>query len=136
MSAGKSSVDEIVRAEGRTLGIEIVDSRQPELGSYYRGDHLEFARVGVPVAYLSAGKEVIGHPPGYGKQQEEAYNDHDYHQVSDTIKPDWDLSGATQDLQLLLRVGFALTEAKRFPQWNPDSEFKAVRDAQFSKPAH
>jgi hypothetical protein len=63
-------VDEIVRAEA-AQGIEIVDAATGA-GSYYRGDHPEFARVGVPVAYLAAGKEVIGHPYGCSKQQEEA----------------------------------------------------------------
>jgi Zn-dependent M28 family amino/carboxypeptidase len=136
VTAGKSSVDETVRIEARTLGIEIVPSQQPEMGSFYRGDHLEFARMGVPVAYLSAGKQVIGKPADYGTQQEEAYNDHDYHQVSDTVKSDWDLGGATQDLELLLRVGYALAEDKNIPQWYPDAEFKAVRDAAFSKQAN
>ncbi len=136
VSAGKSSVDEIVRAQAHALGIDIVDNQRPEQGSFYRGDHLEFARVGVPVAYLDAGKDVIGKPAGYGKQKEDQYNDHDYHQVSDTIKPDWEVSGVTQDLQLLLHVGYALAESKDIPQWYPNAEFKAARDADLSKAAH
>ena len=41
----------------------------PERGSFYRADQLEFAQVGVPVAYTGAGLQVIGKPAGYGDQQ-------------------------------------------------------------------
>ena len=134
ITSGKSSVDAIVRDQAAQMNITVVDSQKPELGYFYRADHLEFARVGVPVAYLGAGTQVIGKPAGYGKQKEEAYTDHDYHQVSDTVKPDWDLGGAIQELQLVLRIGFALTEAKDFPHWYPDSEFRAAREAMLAQP--
>jgi Zn-dependent M28 family amino/carboxypeptidase len=134
VTSGKSSLDEIVRDQAAKMDLEVRDNQQPELGSFYRADHLEFARVGVPVAYLEAGKEVIGKPAGYGKKQEVAYNDHDYHQVTDTVKPDWDLGGATQDLQLLLRVGYAVADGRDYPHWYPTSEFRAAREAMLAQP--
>lgn len=66
---------------------------------------------------------------GYGKQQKDAYNDHDGHQVTNTIKRDWDLSGATQEMQLPLRVGYSVANGERYPRWNPGAEFRAKRDA-------
>jgi Zn-dependent M28 family amino/carboxypeptidase len=135
ITSGKSSLDEVVRAQADLMGVEVRDNQQPELGYFYRADHLELARVGIPVVYLGAGKQVIGKPAGYGKRQEDAYNEHDYHQVTDTVKTDWDLSGPTQELQLLLRVGYAVAEGKDFPQWYPNAEFKATRDAMMAQPA-
>ena len=61
--------------------------------------------------------------------------DHDYHQVTDTVKPDWYLNGATQELQLLFRVGHAAAEGKDFPHWYPNSEFRATREAKLAQPA-
>ena len=56
------------------------------------------------------------------------YISHDYHKVSDEIKPDWDLSGAAEDLALLFRVGLTVAETDAYPEWKAGSEFKARRD--------
>ena len=45
------------------------------------------------------------------------------------MKPDWDLSGAREDLQVFLAVGYRVAEAARFPEWKPGNEFKAKREA-------
>jgi Zn-dependent M28 family amino/carboxypeptidase len=58
---------------------------------------------------------------------------HDYHQVSDEVKPDWDLSGAVRDVQLLFEVGCEVANAHTFPEWEPGNEFKPRRDAMMKK---
>ena len=47
-----------------------------------------------------------------------------YHKVSDEVRPDWDLSGVVEDLQLLFAVGYRVAEADRYPEWKPGAEFK------------
>jgi hypothetical protein len=54
--------------------------------------------------------------------------------VSDEVKPDWDLSGAAEDLKLLFRAGFNVAQAANFPEWMPGTEFKAKRDAMLRDP--
>ncbi len=135
VTSGKSSVDDIVRAEAADMGMQTLDDSHPERGSFYRADQLEFARVGIPVVFLGSGKQVIGKPAGYGDERTDQYIAHDYHQVTDTIKPDWDPAGAAQEIQLLLRVGYALAQGREFPRWRPDAEFKAARDAMLAAPA-
>ena len=44
------------------------------------------------------------------------------------MKPDWDLSGAVEDAQFLLAVGYRITQGDKFPEWKPGTEFKAKRD--------
>jgi Zn-dependent M28 family amino/carboxypeptidase len=46
------------------------------------------------------------------------------------VKPDWDLSGAREDLKVFFTVGYRVAEAEKFPEWKPGNEFKAKRDAQ------
>jgi Zn-dependent M28 family amino/carboxypeptidase len=106
----------------------LVQEAEPEKGHYFRSDHFEFAKVGVPALYLDKGIDFIGKPAGFGRRKREEYVSRDYHQVSDEIKPDWDLSGAAQDMQLLFEVGKAVADGEDFPHWKPGSEFKARRD--------
>jgi len=121
-----------VRAEARALGIAVEPDLHPERGTVYRADQLEFARVGVPVVYLHEGLDVIGKPAGFGERKENDYIAHHYHQVTDTIDPQWDLSGAVQQIELLFRVGYSVAQTARYPRWNADAEFRAARERTLS----
>jgi Zn-dependent M28 family amino/carboxypeptidase len=114
------------RAEGRLLRPEA----EPEKGYYYRSDHFEFARKGVPALYVDKGIDFIGKPADFGKQKREEYIANDYHKVSDEMKADWDLSGAVDDLRLLFQVGYGVAQGQRWPEWRRGSEFKALRKVQ------
>ena len=131
---GKSEIDELATAVAASQGRVTVPDTHPERGHLYRADQFEFARVGVPVLYLDSGMDYIGQPAGYGESKTDAYIEHDYHQVSDVIGPDWTMDGGAQDVQLLFQVGEQLANSTRFPEWKSGSEFKALRDAQ--RPAH
>ena len=58
----------------------------------------------MPALYSDSGTDFIGKPEGYGQQKRDEYTEHDYHKVSDEVKPDWDLTGAVEDLQLMFRL--------------------------------
>ncbi|HEY5839573.1 MAG TPA: M28 family metallopeptidase [Pyrinomonadaceae bacterium] len=102
---------------------------EPEKGFYYRSDHFEFAKQGVPALYTDSGIDYIGKDPAFSKQKREEYTAKDYHKVSDQIKPDWDLAGAVDDAQLLMIIGHRISQTDTFPTWKSGSEFKAKRDA-------
>ena len=102
------------------------DSR-PELGSFYRADQLEFARVGVPVLYTKARSGYLNKPANYATEVVNNYFSHDYHQPTDLVRADWDFSGGVQDIQLLFQVGLEIAQGVT-PQWNAGSEFKAAGD--------
>jgi Zn-dependent M28 family amino/carboxypeptidase len=126
---GNSELDDYAREVAAEQGREIRPDPQPEKGGFYRSDHFPFAQQGVPALASSGGIDYLGRPPGWGKARAEAFIANDYHKPSDTVKPDWDLSGAVQDLQYYWMVGFRLAQADRFPQWSAGTEFKAKRDA-------
>jgi Zn-dependent M28 family amino/carboxypeptidase len=115
---------EAAKEQGRTVGPD----PDPEKGSYYRSDHFEFAKEGVPALYLKSGTDYIGKDPAFSKQKRDEYTAKDYHKVSDEIKPDWDLSGAVDDTQLLTTIGYRVAQADKLAEWKPGSEFKAKRD--------
>jgi Zn-dependent M28 family amino/carboxypeptidase len=126
---GNSTLDDIAAEVAKSQGRVIVPDAEPEKGFYYRSDHFEFAKVGVPALDADAGIDYIGKPAGYGQKKRDEYTMNDYHKPSDEVKPDWDLSGAVEDLQLFFQVGYRVAEAAQFPEWKPGTEFKAKRDA-------
>jgi len=124
---GKSSLDDWVRALAEMQGRSVVPEAYPDKGSYYRSDHLSFARIGVPSAYLEAGTDVRNRPPGWGRDQRQAWEDAHYHQPSDDLTPEWDLSGAIEDAQLLFMLGLKVANAPLAPTWRPGDEFESAR---------
>jgi hypothetical protein len=85
---------------------------------------------------VDAGTRFIGKPEGYGEDKRDEYTERDYHQVSDEVKEDWDLTGAVDDLRLLFRVGVRITQAERYPEWKPGTEFRAVRRQMLGQPGN
>jgi Zn-dependent M28 family amino/carboxypeptidase len=125
---GKSTVDELAAAAATQQGRTAKMDTRPEAGRFYRSDQFEFAKAGVPVLYIKGGQQFIGQPAGFGKEKMDDYTAHDYHKISDTVRPDWDLRGAAEDIALIFNVGYAVAEGKDAPRWKDGAEFKAVRD--------
>jgi Zn-dependent M28 family amino/carboxypeptidase len=125
---GKSTLDTVVEAIAAAQGRRhIVGDQNPDKGFFYRSDQFNLAKRGVPAAYLESGVEVVGKPAGWGAAQHAKYEETDYHQPSDELRPDWDLSGAVEDTQLLFYLGVKVAEGKNMPSWNPGDEFEAAR---------
>jgi Zn-dependent M28 family amino/carboxypeptidase len=124
---GNSSLEDVLEEGARIQGRTIVPDPEPGKGYYYRSDHFEFAKKGVPALDTNAGIEIIGKPPGFGRQKRDEYTARDYHKVTDEVKPDWDLSGTIEDLQLLFLVGYRVAQEPGMPEWKPGSEFKDIR---------
>ena len=125
---GNSTLDDLTREVVALQGRTTKPDPETEKGFYYRSDHFEFAKQGVPALYIDTGTEYIGKPPEYSKTKREEYTAKDYHKPTDEVKPDWDLAGAVEDAQLLLAIGHRVLQADRFPEWKPGTEFKAKRD--------
>ena len=125
---GASDLDDYLRQAAQEQGRTLTPDPEPEKGFYYRSDHFNFAKQGVPALDPDSGVDYIGKSPEWGKKKREEYTAKDYHAPSDQVKPDWDLSGAAEDAQLLLAVGYRVANADRLPEWKPGNEFKAKRD--------
>jgi Zn-dependent M28 family amino/carboxypeptidase len=128
MSNDNSTLDDLLGQLAARQGRTLKPNSRLENGGFYRADHFEFAKVGVPALYTKHGIDLIGKPAGLGDELETEYIVKRYHKPADQVSPDWDLSGAAQDMQLLFEVGWAVANGDGFPQWKPGSEFKARRD--------
>jgi len=125
---GNSTLDDVLAEAAATQSRSLTPDPEPEKGFYYRSDHFEFAKQGVPALYAKGGSSYIGKPEGYAQQKRDDYTANHYHKVTDEVRPDWDLAGAAEDAQLLFQVGYRLTRRQAWPEWNPGVEFKARRD--------
>ena len=125
---GASDLDDYAAAAAREQGRTVTPDPEPEKGFYYRSDHFHFAKQGVPALDPDSGVDFVGKSADYSKTKRDEYTEKDYHGPSDEIKPDWDLSGAAEDAQLLLGVGYRVANADKFPEWKPGNEFKAKRE--------
>ena len=130
---GASDLDDYAAAAAREQGRTLTPDPEPEKGFYYRSDHFHFAKQGVPALDPDSGVDFVGKSADYSKTKRDEYNEKDYHGPSDEIKPDWDLSGAAEDAQLLLAVGYRVANADKFPEWKPGNEFKAKREESLKK---
>jgi Zn-dependent M28 family amino/carboxypeptidase len=124
---GKSGVDDWVHAIAAMQGRHVVPDASPDKGFFYRSDQFPFAKAGVPAAYFEAGTDVVDKPAGYGEQKKKEYDDKDYHQPSDELRPDWDLSGAVEDARFFFYLGLKAANADAMPAWRPGDEFEAAR---------
>jgi len=130
---GASDLDDYARAAATEQGRTLTPDAEPEKGFYYRSDHFNFAKKGVPAFDPDSGTDFIGKPAGYGKQKRDEYTSTDYHAPSDVVKQDWDLTGAAEDGKLFLAMGYRIANADKMPEWKAGNEFKSVRDRALSK---
>jgi Zn-dependent M28 family amino/carboxypeptidase len=125
---GASELDDYAREAAAEQGRTLTPDSEPEKGFYYRSDHFNFAKVGVPALDPGAGSEFIGKPASFGEEKRNEWTAQDYHQPSDEVKDWWDLSGAAEDGKLLFAVGYRIANADRYPEWSVGNEFRAIRE--------
>jgi Zn-dependent M28 family amino/carboxypeptidase len=125
---GSSELERYLEEAAREQGRYTTAEKHPEKGTFYRSDHFNFAKKGVPVLYAKGGEDSVKHGSEWGKLQSEEYTRERYHKPSDEFDPSWDFGGALEDMQLYFEIGLRLSQEKTFPNWLPGNEFRAARD--------
>jgi len=132
---GSSELEEILAATLDQSDRYIVEEPTPEAGYYYRSDHFNFARGGIPSLYAKSGVEHVELGAEHVLAAEREYRDNRYHKPGDVFEPDWDLRGVARDAGVLYRVGRYLVDSQAWPNWYEGNEFRAIRDRQRSRAA-
>ena len=130
---GASDLDDYAAAAAAEQGRTVHADAEPEKGFYYRSDHFNFAKQGVPALNPDSGSDFIGQPPDFFKKTRDDWNANRYHTPKDVVLPDWNLDGTREDLKVLLAVGYRVAQADKMPDWKPGTEFKAKRDGMLKK---
>ncbi|MCP5092601.1 MAG: M28 family peptidase [Gammaproteobacteria bacterium] len=111
-----------------TLFAEVADEQEivavgdpnPNAGSFYRSDQVNFAKAGIPALYLQRGTDFVT-PLSFSAEELRSRN---YHQVTDVILPEWDLDGITRDMRVLFEVATRAANADEQPRWVAGNEFE------------
>lgn len=134
IGVGQSEMEDLLDEELKKLGRYAAPEPNPAVGYYFRSDHFNFAKIGIPALYIGTGIDHVEKGKEYGKQLQEEYVAQYYHKPADAYDPKrWNLDGAVDDVQLLYQVGRNLANSTRWPGWKEGSEFKAIRDSYFKK---
>ena len=125
---GNSDLDDYLEAVVSAAGRVIRPDPEPEKGFFYRSDHFNFAKRGVPALYTDSGIDHVERGEAYGRRMRAAYTAERYHKPTDEYDPSWDLDGAVDDLRLLFEAGYRLAQGAAWPNWREGNEFRAARD--------
>ena len=126
---GSSELEAYLEEAATAQGRHLVEEPNPERGYYYRSDHFNFAKAGVPALYAESGEDSVEFGKEWGAAQAQDYNENRYHAPSDEYDPSWNLEGAAQDILLYFDVASKLSRESSFPNWLEGNEFKGIRDA-------
>lgn len=130
IGAGQSEMEDLLNVELEKLGRYSAPEPNPVAGYYFRSDHFNFAKIGIPALYFGTGIDHVEKGKEYGKQLQDEYVAVYYHKPSDEYDTTrWNLDGAVDDVQILYNVGKNLANSAVWPSWKASSEFKAVRDS-------
>ncbi|MEO9477179.1 MAG: M28 family peptidase, partial [Cyclobacteriaceae bacterium] len=113
-------------------GRYILADPTPEKGYFFRSDHFQFAKVGIPAIFSYGSHDAVNGGVEYAKATLQAYNETAYHQPADEFKMDdttWKMAGMQQDVELFMELGLNLGNSDIWPQWKEGSEFKSIREA-------
>jgi len=126
---GQSEMEDYAAVAAKEQGRYIFPNPHPERGTFFRSDHFNFAKVGVPALYAKGAYEHWEKGVEWVEEQENNYIRTSYHQPADQLDLDyWDLQGMLDDAVLLFNVGYQLSIEDTFPQWKEGSEFKSIRE--------
>jgi Zn-dependent M28 family amino/carboxypeptidase len=120
---------EVARETGRTVTPETT----PEKGYYYRSDHFNFAKKGVPILYARGGTVDREHGADYVTRRNTDFVANRYHSPADEIQDDWDVEAAVEDLHIFYRIGHHIANSNEWPQWYEGNEFRAIREISLSE---
>jgi len=125
---GNSELEDYLERYVQPQNRYIAPEPTPEVGSFYRSDHFNLAKRGVPMLYAKGGNDHFELGREYVEEKRAEYIRNAYHKPADEYEESWDLRGVQQDLKVYFNIGNELANSDAWPEWNEGNEFKAIRD--------
>jgi Zn-dependent M28 family amino/carboxypeptidase len=125
---GASELEDLLGAAAKSQNRTLAPDRRTEAGYFYRSDHFNFAKAGVPALYVKSGTALRDGAPEAGLAAYDEYYAERYHKPGDEYSESWDVKGSIEDLRLLFEVGARVASAETWPEWREGNEFRAARE--------
>ncbi len=130
--AERSSLYATAAQVAKKMGLKLAPTIPDLSGAYFRADHFNFAKAGVPA--FNVGSAVFSGDGHFEfEKNQQASSDKlvafkkDYHQVTDEYHADWDLSGMVQQAQFTLNLGYAVANDARMASFKKGDPFANAR---------
>ena len=126
---GASELEAVLDKHASVQGKYLAPDKSPEAGYFYRSDHINFAKKGIPMIYADPGIDLVDGGIEKGLELARNYTANDYHKPTDEVRDDWDWEGIEQDMDIFTNFIDDLANSGEYPNWYIKSEFRALRDA-------
>ena len=126
---GSSELEDVLKTVLDTQQRVAKGEENTAAGYYFRSDHFNFAKTGVPALYIDSGTDLLEGGQTAGDAAGKDYTDNRYHKPGDQYDAaTWKLDGIVQDVETAYSVGETLANDGQWPNWNAGNPFKAARD--------
>lgn len=129
---GQTEIDDYVERSAAKFGRTVHGEKNPTSGGFYRSDHFNFVKKGVPGLFMGAGSELLSTDTVANEKRAKALANR-YHAPSDQVDENWDFGGMIEDIRLFFDIGYTMSQEKTFPQFKPKSEFRELGEKRLSK---
>ena len=126
---GASELEAVLDKHASVQGKYLAPDKSPEAGYFYRSDHINFAKKGIPMIYADPGIDLVNGGIEKGSELARNYTANDYHSPTDEVRDDWDWEGIEQDMDIFTNFIDDLANSGEYPNWYIKSEFRGARDA-------
>jgi Zn-dependent M28 family amino/carboxypeptidase len=117
-----SSLDDVVRAAARELGMQVSPDPFPEEVVFVRSDQYSFVRRGIPAAYLDGGRRSMDPAVDMEALMQDFLRNH-YHQPSDDLTRPIHWESVARFADLNMRIALRVANADQRPRWNAGDFF-------------
>jgi Zn-dependent M28 family amino/carboxypeptidase len=124
--AERTTLWPLVQSMAKRYQLTIKPDPHPEAGHYYRSDHFNFARFGVPSFSINMGDQFFGKPEATARVNE--FAEKRYHQPTDEWQDDFDFSGMEQMARFGFSLGLEIANQAKLPTWQKGDEFLSARE--------
>ena len=125
---GASELEAVLDKHASVQGKYLAPDKSPEAGFFYRSDHINFAKKGIPMIYADPGIDLVDGGIEKGLELASNYTANDYHKPTDEVRDDWDWEGIEQDMDIFTNFIDDLANSGEYPNWYIKSEFRGARD--------
>jgi Zn-dependent M28 family amino/carboxypeptidase len=115
-----NTLGQVLQEVAREQGLQVTGDPNPNAGSFYRSDQVNFAKAGIPALYIQPGRDYV-EPLGFDPME---YRTAHYHQLSDELRDEWNLEGTARDMRILFAAALRVANSDEVPRWVPGSEFE------------
>ena len=124
---GQTEIEDYVEKSAAKFGRVMKGESDPTSGGFYRSDHFNFVKAGVPGLFMGAGNELLSTDTADIERRRAALAGR-YHTVTDEVDENWDFGGIIEDIRLFFDIGYTMSLESTFPNFKAKSEFKELGD--------